>query len=98
MLVRGARERPFDDEDRAVAELFLAGFGELWQPYAPWVAALPPSLRRVLEALLVGASEAEVAARLGISYATAHQYVVEVYRRGRVSSRGELMARFGPTV
>jgi hypothetical protein len=43
---------------------------------------------------LEGASEKEVAARLGISNWTTHQYVKSIYRRSSVNSRAELLAHF----
>lgn len=54
------------------------------------------SLRQqmVLERLLSGDSEKQVAARLGRSRHTVHRHVTALYRRFRVSSRAELMARF----
>jgi DNA-binding CsgD family transcriptional regulator len=60
---------------------------------ASWEARLPRRLRRVLDLLKTGASEKEVADRAGLSYASAHQYVVEIYRRAEVSSRAQLMAQ-----
>jgi DNA-binding NarL/FixJ family response regulator len=97
MLARRADEPRFDDEDRAVVALFLAVYGEAWRPQPDvvpeWVAELPPRLRRVFELLLTELSEKEIAAHTGLSYATTHQYVVEVYRRGGITSRAQLMAR-----
>ncbi|MHB2018127.1 MAG: helix-turn-helix transcriptional regulator [Candidatus Xenobia bacterium] len=57
---------------------------------------LPPRLHKVLEKLLLGYSEKEVAARLGYRNATIHKYVEELYRLFNVSSRPELMARWIP--
>jgi DNA-binding NarL/FixJ family response regulator len=56
--------------------------------------SLPPRLRQTLAALLDGASEKEIAYRLAICRATAHEYVTALYRRFRVRSRAELMAHF----
>jgi len=53
---------------------------------------LSPRLRDVLAELLDGASEKQVADRLGISPATTHEYVTSLYRRFGVRSRGQLMA------
>jgi DNA-binding NarL/FixJ family response regulator len=55
---------------------------------------LRPRLRQVMDELLLGASEKQVAQRLQISPHTAHGYVKELYRRFGVCSRAELMARF----
>jgi len=55
-------------------------------------ADLPPRLRRVLDRLLHGESEKEIAARLGLSVHTVHEYTKQLYRRLGVSSRAHLMA------
>jgi DNA-binding CsgD family transcriptional regulator len=57
-------------------------------------AGLSRRLRQTLERLLAGDSEKQVAARLGISRPTVHEYVTVLYRRFGVNSRGELLARF----
>lgn len=49
--------------------------------------------RQTLELLLTGASEKEIAAQLGLSVHTVHQYVKAIYRRFDVTSRAQLMAR-----
>jgi DNA-binding CsgD family transcriptional regulator len=54
--------------------------------------SLSPRLRQTLACLLEGDSEKQIAARLGLSYATAHQYVTTLYRRFGVQSRGQLLA------
>lgn len=53
---------------------------------------LRPRHRETLELLMTGASEKEIAAALGISVHTVHQYVKAIYRRFRVKSRAQLMA------
>ena len=50
--------------------------------------------RQVLEFLLAGDGEKQVAAKLGISKNTVHNYVTALYRHFDVSSRSELMAIF----
>jgi DNA-binding CsgD family transcriptional regulator len=107
-LMRTRTERPFDDEDCALLELSFGAFSRLWRARAPspaqgdrgdatavpgWVRELPPRLSRVLDLLATGLSEKEIADRAGLTYASTHQYVVELYRRGGVSSRAQLMAR-----
>ncbi len=57
---------------------------------------LPPQRHAVLTRLLAGDSEKQVAIALGISPHTAHQHTRDLYRDFRVSSRGELLARFIP--
>ena len=58
------------------------------------LAALPPRLRPVLNHLLEGQGEKQVAIQLGLSRHTVHEYVKVLYRKLNVSSRGELMAQF----
>jgi DNA-binding CsgD family transcriptional regulator len=48
--------------------------------------------RQTLDCLLEGDSEKEIAARLGLSPATVHEYVTALYRRFGVHSRGQLLA------
>jgi DNA-binding NarL/FixJ family response regulator len=54
--------------------------------------SLSPRLRQTLICLLRGDSEKQVASRLGLSHATAHQYVTALYRHFGVRSRGQLLA------
>ena len=51
-------------------------------------------MRQTLDRLLAGDSEKEVAARFGRSRHTVHAYVMKLYERYGVSSRGELFALF----
>ncbi|USN98163.1 MAG: helix-turn-helix transcriptional regulator [Phycisphaeraceae bacterium] len=60
----------------------------------PPVGALPRRPREVLDLLLRGLAEQEIADRLGLSKATVHEHATRVYRHFGVSSRGELLARF----
>jgi ATP/maltotriose-dependent transcriptional regulator MalT len=57
------------------------------------LVTLPPSLRRVCDALLTGASEKQVAEQLGLSPHTVHDYVKLLYKLFQVHSRAELMAK-----
>jgi DNA-binding CsgD family transcriptional regulator len=56
-------------------------------------AGLSPRMRDTLQHLLSGDSEKEVAAKLKLSPHTVHIHVKNLYKRLRVSSRGELMAK-----
>ena len=58
------------------------------------VATLSPRLRDVLERLLAGDGEKQIAAALGLSRHTVHDYVRQIYVAFGVGSRGELLARF----
>jgi len=55
---------------------------------------LTPRRREALEWLLDGLPEKDIAQRMDISPATAHQYIGELYRHFGVNSRPELMAYF----
>ena len=58
----------------------------------PALDRLSPRLRQTLACLLEGDSEKQVAARLGLSPTTIHQYVTALYRHFRVESRAQLLA------
>jgi len=55
---------------------------------------LTPRLRETLRCLLEGDGEKQVAARLGVSTLTVHDYVKALYRHFGVASRPELLAYF----
>lgn len=60
------------------------------------VLRLSPRLREVLEAMLDGLSEKEIAARLGITFSTTHSYVKRLYMCMGMRSRAEIMAQCLP--
>jgi DNA-binding CsgD family transcriptional regulator len=98
-LHRAPGERDFSGRERRLLHLFHGELGLLVG--TPLVAAgagdlagLSPRLRQTLDCLLDGDAEKRVAARLGLSLPTVHQYVTMLYRRFGVASRAELMARF----
>jgi DNA-binding NarL/FixJ family response regulator len=78
----------FHEELGRLIGLVLVPAGD---PYSP--TKLPPRVRQTLACLLEGDSQKEVAARLGLSWETVHQYVKALYRHYRVASRAELLAR-----
>jgi hypothetical protein len=53
-------------------------------------------MRHTLEHLLLGRSEKEIAAQLGLSVHTVHHYMKLLYVCFGVQTRAELMARFMP--
>ncbi|HEX8339846.1 MAG TPA: LuxR C-terminal-related transcriptional regulator [Tepidisphaeraceae bacterium] len=55
---------------------------------------LPPRARQILNRLLHGDGEKQIALALGISPHTVHTYVKQLHKTLGVSSRGELLARF----
>ena len=90
-------ERDFSSRERAQLELFHHELGPLVgralvSAAEPTPRSLPRRLRQTLACLVEGDTEKQVAARLGVSHATAHQYVTALYRRFGVNSRGQLLA------
>jgi len=71
-------------------ELSMA-LGTRLQMEAPVVEPLPARLRDVLEGLVRGEAEKQIARRLGLSPNTVNRHVQRLYRRLEVRSRGELM-------
>jgi DNA-binding CsgD family transcriptional regulator len=55
---------------------------------------LSPRLGQTLDRMLAGDSEKQIAAQLGISPPTVHEYVGKLYRHFNVNSHAELMAYF----
>lgn len=96
-LHRRPGSRNFSDRQRQLLH-FLQGelsplIGQaLSSSTEPKPLGLPPRLRQTLVCLLEGDSERQVAARLRLSPATAHQYVTALYRHFGVRSRGQLLA------
>lgn len=94
-------DRPFSERERRIVEAFHAETRWLYETPSPvpehLLEDLPPRLRQVLVRLVRGLAEKQVAAELGISQSTVHDYVKALYRRFGVNSRGELLAGFiGP--
>lgn len=54
--------------------------------------ALTEAEREVLQALLSGSTEKEIAARMHLTPGSVHQYAVRIYRKLEVGSRAELMS------
>jgi DNA-binding CsgD family transcriptional regulator len=98
-MMRSLGEPKFSKRDR----LFLAILHQQLAPIVgrqlaaanePSATQLTPRLRQVLDCLLEGDGEKQVASRLGLTPQTINQYVKAVYRHFRVNSRAELMARW----
>jgi len=94
---RAVGERDFSSRERRLAAFFHTELGRLIgralvSGIEPGLGSMSPRLRETLECLLEGDSEKQVAARLGLSVSTVHQYVTTLYRRFGVRSRAELMA------
>jgi DNA-binding CsgD family transcriptional regulator len=96
-LHRPWRDRPFDERERRLVDVFYRECAFLYRP-PPAVSpallgGLRPRLRDTLTGLARGLSEKQLAAELGISLHTLHGYVKELHRHFGVQSRGELLAR-----
>jgi len=100
ILHRTVGEPDFSERQRRLLHLFHDELGRLIGTALASatgpdpVGALAPRLRQTLDCLLEGDGEKQVAARLGLSRTTVHQYVTMLYRRFDVGSRAELLARF----
>ena len=96
-LGRALGERDFSSGEVRLLEFFHAELGrlvgrQLVSATEPSVDTLSPRLRQTLTCLVEGDSEKQVAARLGLSPTTVHQYVTALYRRFGVQSRAQLLA------
>ena len=94
---RGPREREFSPRELRLLSFFHDELGRLIgrslvSATEPGPDGLSPRLRQTLACLLDGDSEKQLAARLGLSHATIHQYVTTLYRHFGVRSRGQLLA------
>lgn len=98
-LLRAWGEKPFDRRERLLLHLFHSELGWMYEPIVRAgehrdAAALSPRQRQVLALLLDGHSEKQVAARLRLKPPTVHEYVTSLYKKMKVTSRSELLARF----
>jgi len=96
-LLRSSGDRDFTPRERCRLGFFHAELGRLIggslaSDAEPGPESLSPRLRQTLACLLEGDSEKHVAARLGLSPATVHEYVTMLYRRFGVRSRAQLLA------
>ena len=101
-LHRGWGERAFSEREQAIVDAFHAGSHWLHdaapeQAAQDRLAALPLRLQQVFKLLASGLSEKQVAAELGLSQHTVHDYVRSLHKRLGVASRGELLARCVPS-
>jgi DNA-binding CsgD family transcriptional regulator len=94
---RAVGGRKFDGRERAFLRLFLREFHDLAGSVltiddAGPFASLSPRSRQILDALVEGDAEKQIAARLGLSRHTVHDHVKVLYRWSGASSRGEFLA------
>jgi DNA-binding CsgD family transcriptional regulator len=98
-LLRALGDPPFTRRHRRLVRLLHREIApmigrQLTSADEPSAMQLSSQRREVLDCLLDGMSEKQVAARLGLTPQTVHQYVKAIYRHFRVGSRAELMARW----
>jgi DNA-binding CsgD family transcriptional regulator len=95
LLKRAWGEPPFGPPERELLGLAHAESGRVFQTNAERACApeYSPRERETLDLLLTGLSEKRIAATLGISPHTVHNYVKVIFRKAGVGSRAELMAR-----
>jgi DNA-binding NarL/FixJ family response regulator len=96
-LHRGLGERDFAPGETRLLQFFHEELGrlvgrQLVSAMESSPEKLSPRLRQTLTCSVEGDSEKQVAARLGLSPTTVHQYVTALYRRFGVQSRGQLLA------
>jgi DNA-binding CsgD family transcriptional regulator len=101
-LHRSWDQAPFSRSEHHLVRLLHLELGRLWKKDAINNAGdptndLPPRLTQTLQELIEGKSEKEIAAKLGLSKHTIHNYVKALHQRLGVSSRGELLAMVGKT-
>jgi DNA-binding CsgD family transcriptional regulator len=98
-LHRDLGDKEFSLREVRILQFFHAELGPmvgraLASAEEPSASDLAPRARQVLECLLEGDSEKQVARRLGISQETVHHYTKIIYRHFRVRSRAELISRW----
>ncbi len=96
---RALGERPFSRRDKRLARLLHHEVGRLIGPTLatieePGIHHLPPRQQQALNGLARGLSEKQLAALMGISLGTLHQYVTQLFKYFEVSGRAELMAKY----
>jgi DNA-binding CsgD family transcriptional regulator len=97
-MCRAKGAEPFSDREIHLCELCLSEMAWPFTPALtfqdPRLGSLAPRQRKVMELLLIGDGEKQVAMKLGLSRHTVHQYVKELYEALKVSSRSELLAEW----
>jgi DNA-binding NarL/FixJ family response regulator len=91
-LFRSRDREPFSEGDVELVRLFHQEIGRLWDREARNKIALSRREEEVLRGLMCGLNEKELAANLGLSQHTVHDYVKALHRAFAVQNRGELIA------
>jgi DNA-binding CsgD family transcriptional regulator len=97
-IFRGIGQAAFSEEERDTLAYVLRGIKwfhrQLLLSHGLLVAQAPLTQveRRVLQGLLTGATEKQIAAEVGQSHHTTHEYVSAIYRKFGVNNRSTLMA------
>ena len=94
---RGWGDRPYSEEERDMLDLVAKAFHWLFlnleaDGYFGAPLEVPVRQQQVLDGLLRGLSEKEIAAELMLSPRTVHKYVEHLFRHFQVNSRAQLMA------
>lgn len=84
IMLAGAQREPGDEE--------LASAGELTQK--SFMERLSRREREILSRVLVGTSDKDIAAQLGISYWTVRSHLQKIFTKSGALNRRDLMARF----
>lgn len=95
-VCRAGAEPPFTEREDQLVHLLheqVEALSASTAAPAALLANLPPYLQRLVPELLAGGGEKQIAARLGFTFNTTHQYIKAIYRRVGVTSRAEFMAR-----
>jgi len=95
-LNRAIGERPFSERERRLVEFIHREIHDLLGTHLSLqkdglLAQLTPRQRDVLDGLMMGDSEKQIAARLGLSKHTVHDYISSLYERFDLHSRAELI-------
>jgi DNA-binding CsgD family transcriptional regulator len=97
-LLRAPKDEPFTERQSQLVDLCVSQMSWPFQPddkpVDPRLASLQPRLRKVMQHLLDGDGEKQVAAKLGLSRHTVHEYVKMIYQQLGVSSRSELLSQW----
>ncbi|MGN6506492.1 MAG: response regulator transcription factor [Tepidisphaeraceae bacterium] len=84
----------FDQRHRSLLHLLHPQVQWVLGEDKPFGPQLAPGTHAVLELMLTGIAEKEIARRLGRSVHTVHSHIKRVYKEYAVSSRSELLLRF----